>query len=187
MNFHGCCCCFSWILFLVSLIFLLYFFVKFSSPTRKERSETEGYFLTPSTNSSASPADKNASKKKSKISPFAIHPEDNNLVDLSFVIPAYNEEKRLPLMTEQLFSYMQNRSKASVPKKPASSKPFKYEVILVDDGSKDKTLDFALSLSEKYGPEIVKILKLDQNGGKGRAVRLGLLSARGKRVLMVDA
>jgi GT2 family glycosyltransferase len=47
-----------------------------------------------------------------------------------------------------------------------------YEVIIVSDGSKDKTVDVALSYSKKYGSEKVRVLELVENRGKGGAVRL---------------
>lgn len=47
-----------------------------------------------------------------------------------------------------------------------------YEVIIVDDGSKDDTTKVALKYSEKYGCEKVRVLTLEKNRGKGGAVRL---------------
>ncbi|KAM3869246.1 dolichyl-phosphate beta-glucosyltransferase-like [Diretmus argenteus] len=78
--------------------------------------------------------------------------------ELSVVIPAYNEELRMPVMLEEAMEYLENRQKL----RPS----FTYEVIVVDDGSKDKTTE---------------------NRGKGGAVRMGTLSSRGKVVLMADA
>jgi glycosyltransferase involved in cell wall biosynthesis len=49
---------------------------------------------------------------------------------------------------------------------------FKYEVIIVSDGSKDKTVDVALEYAKKYGSDKIRVLKLIQNRGKGGAVRL---------------
>lgn len=47
---------------------------------------------------------------------------------------------------------------------------FKYEIIIVNDGSKDGTSKVALRYSQKYGTDKVRLLELEQNKGKGRAV-----------------
>jgi GT2 family glycosyltransferase len=49
---------------------------------------------------------------------------------------------------------------------------YKYEIIVVSDGSKDKTVEVAETYGEKYGSDKVKCLKLIQNRGKGGAVQL---------------
>ncbi|KAH7968348.1 hypothetical protein HPB52_007960 [Rhipicephalus sanguineus] len=64
---------------------------------------------------------------------------------------------------------------------------FTYEVIIVDDGSRDRTTSVGLQYSLKYGTENVRVLTLAKNRGKGGAVRMGMLSARGKRLLFADA
>lgn len=88
-------------------------------------------------------------------------------------------------------------------------KSFTYEIIIVDDGSKDKTSQVALQASTKYGADVVRLLKLRKNRGKGGAVKMvrktfpffqsqmkykcniylyqGMLRARGSLLLMVDA
>uniref|UniRef100_A0A3Q1H7H8 Dolichyl-phosphate beta-glucosyltransferase n=1 Tax=Anabas testudineus TaxID=64144 RepID=A0A3Q1H7H8_ANATE len=90
--------------------------------------------------------------------------------ELSVVIPAYNEELRTPVFLLQ----KQNPS-------------FTYEVIVVDDGSKDKTTEVALNYTRKHGADKVRVLTLVKNRGKGGAVRMGTLSSRGKVILMADA
>lgn len=62
-----------------------------------------------------------------------------------------------------------------------------WEIIIVDDGSHDRTGDVALEYSEKWGSDRVRLLRLRQNCGKGGAVRKGMLRARGEYLLMVDA
>ncbi|XP_068457061.1 dolichyl-phosphate beta-glucosyltransferase [Clinocottus analis] len=99
--------------------------------------------------------------------------------ELSVVIPAYNEELRMPVMLDEATEYLENRQK----QQPS----FTYEVIVVDDGSKDKTTEVALQYSRKYGADKVRVLTLVKNRGKGGAVRMGTLSSRGKVILMADA
>ncbi|XP_061557973.1 dolichyl-phosphate beta-glucosyltransferase [Phycodurus eques] len=100
-------------------------------------------------------------------------------VELSVVVPAYNEELRLPVMLDEAMEYLQNRQKRHA--------SFTYEVIVVDDGSKDKTTEVVLRYTKKYGAEKVRVLTLVKNRGKGGAVRMGTLSSRGRLILMADA
>lgn len=99
--------------------------------------------------------------------------------DLSVVVPAYNEEERLPVMMDEAMAYLEKRQK--------QRSSFKYEVIVVDDGSSDKTTQVALNYSKKYGSDKVRVLTLVKNRGKGGAVRMGVLVSRGKTILMADA
>ncbi|XP_071760074.2 dolichyl-phosphate beta-glucosyltransferase [Centroberyx gerrardi] len=99
--------------------------------------------------------------------------------ELSVVVPAYNEELRMPVMMEEAMDYLENRQK--------QHSSFTYEVIVVDDGSKDKTTEVALQYTRKYGADKVRVLTLVKNRGKGGAVRMGTLSSRGKVILMADA
>eukprot|EP00494_Astrolonche_serrata_P005526 UN05542 len=62
-----------------------------------------------------------------------------------------------------------------------------WEIIFVNDGSKDKTKDVCYSYVKKYGSDKIRLLHYDQNMGKGFAVQQGALHARGRYVLMVDA
>ncbi|XP_028903831.1 dolichyl-phosphate beta-glucosyltransferase isoform X2 [Ornithorhynchus anatinus] len=98
---------------------------------------------------------------------------------LSVVVPSYNEEKRLPLMMEEALEYLEKRQKQN----PA----FTYEVIVVDDGSKDETSKVAQKYSQKYGSDKVRVITLVENRGKGGAVKMGVFSSRGKEILMADA
>ncbi|KAG8584973.1 hypothetical protein GDO81_004850 [Engystomops pustulosus] len=96
--------------------------------------------------------------------------------DLSVVVPAYNEEARLPVMMDEAMQFLEKRQK--------QRSSFKYEVIIVDDGSSDKTTQVALNYSKKYGSDKVRVLTLVKNRGKGGA---GVLVSRGKIILMADA
>lgn len=105
--------------------------------------------------------------------------EDESTILLSVIVPAYNEEKRLPVMLEECLDYLE--------KKLNSDPSCTFEVLIVDDGSNDKTTEVGLSYSKKYGCDKVRVLTLSTNRGKGGAVRLGMLSARGKQLLFADA
>ena len=96
---------------------------------------------------------------------------------VSFVIPAYNEEKRLPKMLDETIEYLKKRQ--------AENSEFTYEIIIVDDGSKDNTAKLALNYASTY-PE-VRLLRQPVNMGKGAAIQAGCLHSRGKMILMVDA
>ena len=137
------------------------------------RSENEKYFL-----------DRSIGTKK--MFPIANYftEEEIEKVSLSVVVPAYNEEKRLPVMMDEALLVLENKVKRTE-SRPGES--FSYEVIIVDDGSTDKTSQVALSYSDKYTTNKVRLLKLDRNRGKGGAVRLGVLSSRGKVILFADA
>lgn len=96
-------------------------------------------------------------------------------IDLTVVIPAYNETSRLPSMLESTMDHLQ-----SLPKRT-------FEILIIDDGSSDGTSDFALKLAGKYSGSDIRVVTLRKNLGKGGAVRHGMLHGRGKRLLMVDA
>lgn len=95
---------------------------------------------------------------------------------VSFVVPAYNEEKRLPKMLDETLEYLERRS---------LDPGFTYEIIIVDDGSKDRTADVALSYAERNNR--IRLLRQPRNMGKGAAIQAGCIHARGKMILMVDA
>lgn len=100
---------------------------------------------------------------------------------LSLIVPAYNEEERLSTMMDATMEYLKQK------KSSTKDENYSYEVIIVDDGSKDKTSEVALQYVKKFGADTVRLLKLAKNQGKGGAVQQGMLHARGKYLLMVDA
>lgn len=102
-------------------------------------------------------------------------------VALSVVIPAYNEEYRLPQMLDETLTYLKARA--------AASADFTYEVVVVDDGSRDGTYAAAVgSRHNDIGPTgELRVMQLAKNRGKGFAVRAGMLAARGRLLLMADA
>uniref|UniRef100_A0A3B3DHA2 dolichyl-phosphate beta-glucosyltransferase n=1 Tax=Oryzias melastigma TaxID=30732 RepID=A0A3B3DHA2_ORYME len=99
--------------------------------------------------------------------------------ELSVVIPAYNEELRMPVMLDEAMEYLESRQK--------KNSSFTYEVIVVDDGSKDKTTEVRMIYTKKYSADKVRVLTLVKNRGKGGAVLMGTLSSRGRLILMADA
>lgn len=88
---------------------------------------------------------------------------------LSIVIPAYNEETRLPATLEAVNTYVRGQEFSFV------------EVIVVDDGSRDSTSSVADRCTG------VRLLKNPGNRGKGYTVRHGILEAKGEWILYTDA
>lgn len=103
-----------------------------------------------------------------------LHPTESLLAEaaLSIIVPAYNEEKRLPKTLERIHNYLAARA-------------FSAEVIVVDDGSSDGTARVVATARTKY-PEI-RLVSNGSNRGKGFSVRHGMLEARGEIALFTDA
>ncbi|KAK9794341.1 hypothetical protein WJX73_005618 [Symbiochloris irregularis] len=99
---------------------------------------------------------------------------------LSLVVPAYNEESRLPSTLEETLRYLQGR-------RDSAGANFTYEIIVVDDGSRDGTVSKAFEYTRKYGFDAVRVLRLPVNRGKGYAVKAGMMVSRGVLLLMMDA
>jgi len=79
-----------------------------------------------------------------------------------------------------------------VPGAPPATPPlpcqlFTWEILIVNDGSKDATAKVAMDYVRREGHERVRLLNLFKNNGKGAAVRKGVTRARGQYVLMADA
>ena len=89
---------------------------------------------------------------------------------LSIIIPAHNEANRLPNTLEQVLHFLDAQS-------------FTSEVIVVENGSSDNTLAIAQQFAEKH--KRVRVLQSER--GKGAAVKLGMLEARGEYRFMCDA
>lgn len=90
----------------------------------------------------------------------------------SVIIPAYNEALRLPAYLGEVVAYFDGRDEP-------------YEVVVVDDGSRDETA--ARVLEAQAGHPSVTLHRLAENHGKGFAVRAGMRAARGALRLMADA
>lgn len=84
---------------------------------------------------------------------------------LSIVIPAYNEEERLKRHIPDIVAHLRSKN---------------FEIIVVNDGSRDGTAQVA----EKLG---ARVINLSPNRGKGGAVKAGMLAAQGRYVLFTDA
>jgi dolichyl-phosphate beta-glucosyltransferase len=93
-------------------------------------------------------------------------------IELSIIIPAYNEEKRLPRTFERIEAYLRGRGGAA-------------EVIVVDDGSTDGTAQLVEAAGARW--PAIRLVKNPGNRGKGYSVRHGMREARGKIVLFTDA
>jgi dolichyl-phosphate beta-glucosyltransferase len=91
-------------------------------------------------------------------------------VDLSVIIPAYNEAQRILPTLARVHAYL-------------SAQPLRYEIIVVDDGSRDDT---AAVVEAAQIPHL-QLLRQTPNRGKGAAVRMGMLAARGQIRVMSDA
>jgi len=90
---------------------------------------------------------------------------------LSIIIPAHNEENRLSRTLEQVFAFL-------------STQPYAAEVLIVENGSNDRTLEIAQSFARQKNN--LHVLKETQPG-KGNAVRRGMLDARGEYRFICDA
>jgi dolichyl-phosphate beta-glucosyltransferase len=93
-------------------------------------------------------------------------------LDLSIVIPAYNEELRIAPTIREMAAYCRQSTRA-------------FELILVDDGSRDGTSTVGRLLCHEF-PEL-RLIRLAANQGKGYAVRTGVINAIGRTVLFADA
>jgi dolichyl-phosphate beta-glucosyltransferase len=92
--------------------------------------------------------------------------------DLSIVIPAFNEELRLPETLSLISSYVRGSERET-------------EVIVVDDGSTDRTADVAKSFRTEI--RRLRVVANGKNHGKGYSVRHGMMEASGRIVLFTDA
>ncbi|KAK7578046.1 hypothetical protein V9T40_010251 [Parthenolecanium corni] len=104
---------------------------------------------------------------------------EHSQINLSVIVPAYNEEVRLEPMLDEALDFLLERQR-NIPR-------FTFEIVIVNDGSKDGTAKVAAKYTKSYGSDKVRVLNLIRNRGKGGAVRLGVLSARGSVILFADA
>ncbi len=91
------------------------------------------------------------------------------MIKLSIIIPAYNEENTIIELLQKV--------------KEVNIKGVEFEIIVIDDYSKDNTLSLLLQNQNLY----THLIKLEKNSGKGAAVKMGLLKASGEYILFQDA
>ncbi|CAJ1967168.1 unnamed protein product [Cylindrotheca closterium] len=121
---------------------------------------------------------------------------------LSLVIPAYNEEERIPIMLQSAHDFLQSTQGIEVLDKlnqvglkhnhgdqENDKRTISVEWIVVDDGSVDKTCEVVTKVMKSIQSKnyLWKIVSLEKNCGKGAAIKTGMSIAKGHYSLMVDA
>src|SRR5947207_7304147 len=94
------------------------------------------------------------------------------MIDLSVVIPVYNEEASLPPLWSELREVLDRLG-------------LTFEVVFVDDGSRDRSVELIRAFRET--DQRVRLIRLKTNGGETAATDAGLKTARGRRVVVMDA
>jgi len=97
---------------------------------------------------------------------------ETSAFQLSIIVPSFNEEVRLPASLHLIAAYVSSANRST-------------EVLVVDDGSKDRTAEVAASFADRI-PNL-RVLRNGENRGKGYSVRHGMQEARGEYVLFSDA
>jgi glycosyltransferase involved in cell wall biosynthesis len=92
-------------------------------------------------------------------------------IDISIVIPFYNEEENIPLMLQKVVAALENIEAS-------------YEILAIDDGSTDET--FAMLKKEKLQTHALRIIKFRRNFGQTQAMQAGIDHARGKIIITMD-
>lgn len=93
--------------------------------------------------------------------------------DLSLIIPVYNEEENLPLLMEDICVSLESLNR-------------EWEVIFIDDGSTDRSLDVLNQLVAEY-PQHVRVLVFRRNFGQTAAIAAGIDHSRGGIIVLLDA
>ncbi len=94
-------------------------------------------------------------------------------MNLSLIIPVYNEQDNLPMLFDAIYTTMNSLGKT-------------WEVILVDDGSRDKSLSILQTYAEK-DPDHVRVISFRRNFGQTAAIAAGLDFSRGEIIILLDA
>ncbi|OTA91655.1 glycosyltransferase family 2 protein [Hypoxylon sp. CO27-5] len=128
-------------------------------------------------------------------------------VRMSVVFPAYNEEDRILPTLKEAVEYLDatfgrdphpHQHQKTLPKRPVTPRKHVmnaprddlsgYEILIVNDGSTDRTVDVALEFSREHGlHDILRVISLEKNRGKGGGVTHGLRHVRGEYALFADA
>mmetsp|Transcript_18529 Transcript_18529/g.30210 ORF Transcript_18529/g.30210 Transcript_18529/m.30210 type:complete len:352 (+) Transcript_18529:41-1096(+) len=103
---------------------------------------------------------------------------DRESVDLSVVIETFNEDGRLSILLDDMLSFLNYRVE--------KDKDYRFEVIVVDNGSSDVTSSAVIRFVNKYGSEKVRLIRVGEHVGVGLGVREGVMSARGGYILVTD-
>ncbi|MBL7998394.1 MAG: glycosyltransferase family 2 protein [Candidatus Kapabacteria bacterium] len=90
--------------------------------------------------------------------------------ELSLIIPCFNEAERISSSLDKALAYFANVT-------------YSYEILIVDDGSRDDTV----RVVSHYTPNGIRVIEQGINKGKGSVVRLGMISAKGKYRVFTDA
>ena len=132
---------------------------------------------------------------------------------MSLVVPAYNEEERLGVMLKEAVEYLeqeygnsidaQEQGNGSLKRRnvtgsqtlnghfpPSQLRGQGWEVLIVSDGSTDKTVNTALSFAKSLVPNAtssIRVIELQKNRGKGGAVTAGMRHVRGRYAIFADA
>lgn len=147
----------------------LYAVVLIFSHTPREPAESELTYIT-TTTKDVDP--------EPKVLPLRSQLASKDGIVLSVVIPCYNETARLEIMLTEAIDHLQ-RNYAN-----------QWEIVIVDDGSKDGTAQFALELAYrklKLQPGEMRVIQLVENRGKGGAVTHGMQHTRGEYTVFADA
>lgn len=144
--------------FLLAIPLVCYLLIRFKSPRPRTRRQSENHYQSidhatqPLGSISSAPA-----------------------LDLSIVVPCYNESQRLPVLLNDIWEYLKTHPQLT------------YELIIMDDGSKDDTCDVALEFARIHGMREMKVVRHVVNRGKGGAVTQGILCSLGKWIMFCDA
>ncbi len=92
--------------------------------------------------------------------------------DLSVVFPVYNEEENVPILLDEIARAL-------------DGKGWSYEIIAIDDGSRDRSLEVLRGLKAKY--PMLRIITFEKNSGQTAALDAGWRAARGRLVVSLDA
>jgi len=93
------------------------------------------------------------------------------VIKLSIIVPVYNEEKRIKPFLNELYNFTKNKKQ--------------LEIIFVDDGSRDKSLEILKKFRQKESKG--RIISYKNNKGKGYAVKQGVIHSNGGKIIFIDA